>query len=170
MGEKDQLFKHTVWEESTRVPMVFRFPERNNAGLICDHPVGLIDLYPTLIDLCSISDNTIRNQQGHTLDGHSLLPLLEDPVNGSWNGPDVALSCIGGGIPLEKNEPGRIEDQQFTVRSRDWRYVLTRTGAEELYDHRDDPHEWHNLAADPQYAEKKAELKSELLRMTGRDQ
>ena len=102
MGEKDQLFKHTVWEESMRVPMVFRFPERNNSGLICDHPVGLIDLYPTLIELCGISDNTIRNQQGHLLDGHSLLPFLEDPVNGSWNGPDVALSCIGGGIPLEK--------------------------------------------------------------------
>ncbi len=170
MGEKNQLFKHTVWEESTRVPMIFRFPDRKNSGLICDHPVGLIDLYPTLVDLCGISDNTKRNEDGHPLDGHSMRPFLKDPVNGSWDGPSVALSCIDAGIPVALNEPGGIEDQQFTVRSRDWRYVLTRTGAEELYDHRSDPHEWFNLAGNPDFAEIKDKLKTELLRMTGRDQ
>ncbi len=169
MGEKDQLFKHTVWEESTRVPMIFRLPDRKNAGLICCHPVGLIDVYPTLIDLCGISDTTMRNQHGHPLDGHSLRPFLANPVNGSWDGPEVALSCIDAGIPVIPNEPGQIEDQQFTVRSHDWRYVLTRTGAEELYDHRMDPHEWHNLAGDPGFYEIKEELKAELLSMTGRD-
>lgn len=169
MGEKNQLFKRTVWEESTRVPMIFRFPQRKNHGLDCDYPVGLIDLYPTLVDLCGISDNTVRNENGHPLDGYSLRPLLDDPVNGSWNGPSVALSCIEAGVPVALNEPGKIEDQQFTVRSRDWRYVLTRTGAEELYDHRNDPHEWHNLAYDPGYSDIKEELKTELLRMTGRD-
>ncbi|MCK5462673.1 MAG: sulfatase-like hydrolase/transferase, partial [Bacteroidales bacterium] len=170
MGEKNQLFKHTVWEESTRVPMIFRFPDRKNSGLNCDHPVGLIDLYPTLVDLCGISDNTKRNEDGHPLDGHSMRPFLKDPVNGSWDGPSVALSCIDAGIPVALNEPGGIEDQQFTVRSRDWRYVLTRTGAEELYDHRSDPHEWHNLAGNPDFAEIKDKLKNELLRITGRDQ
>jgi arylsulfatase A-like enzyme len=169
MGEKNQLFKHTVWEESTRVPMIFRFPGGKNSGSICDHPVGLIDLYPTLIDLCGISDSTMRNQNGHPLDGHSLRPFLANPANGSWDGPEVALSCIDAGIPIVRNEPGQIEDQQFTVRSRDWRYVLTRTGAQELYDHRSDPHEWHNLAGDPGFNEIKEELKTELLRMTGRD-
>jgi arylsulfatase A-like enzyme len=170
MGEKNQLFKHTVWEESTRVPMIFRLPDRENAGLACDHPVGLIDLYPTLLDLCGISGNTMRNESGHPLDGHSLRPFLEDPVDGSWDGPSVALSCIDAGIPVERNKPGLIGDQQFTVRSRHWRYVLTRTGAEELYDHRNDPNEWHNLAKNPAFNEIREELKAELLKMTGRDQ
>ena len=169
LGEKNQLFKHTVWEESTRVPMTFRLPDSKNAGLICNHPVGLIDIYPTLIDLCSISDKTMRNEDGRPLDGHSLRPFLKDPVNGSWEGPVVALSCIDAGIPVDRNEPGKIEDQQFTVRSRDWRYVLTRTGAEELYDHRNDPHEWQNLAKDPAFKDVKKELKAKLLNMTGRN-
>ena len=169
MGEKNQLFKRTVWEESTRVPMIFRLPDKHNANLECNEPVGLIDIYPTLVDLCGISEVTMREDGGHPLDGHSLRPFLNDPVNGSWDGPSVALSSIEAGVPVALNEPGRIQDQQFTVRSRDWRYVLTRTGAEELYDHRNDPHEWHNLANDSEYSEIKEELKSELLRMTGRE-
>ncbi len=169
MGEKDQLFKRTVWEESTRVPMIFRLPGNTNAGQECNHPVGLIDIYPTLTDLCGLSGNTVRKSGGIPLDGHSLRPFLEDPIEGSWEGPEVALSCIQGGIPVALNEPGKLEDQQFTVRSRDWRYVLTRTGAEELYDHRSDPNEWHNLADDPEFSAVKASLKNQLSRMTGRN-
>ena len=169
MGEKDQLFKQTVWEESTRVPLIISQPQNNNRGLECDQPVGLIDIYPTLVDLCGIPDNTMRNENGHPLDGHSLQPFLKDPVNGSWNGPNVALSCIEAGLPVELNVPGRVEDQQFTVRSKDWRYVLTRTGDEELYDHRNDPNEWNNLAGDPEFSDIKAELKTTLLMLTGRE-
>ena len=168
MGEKDQLFKRTVWEESTRVPLIFRMPGKKNGGQECSHPVGLIDIYPTLVDLCGLSGQTMRNSGGLPLDGHSLRPFLEDLHHGSWDGPPVALSCIEGGLPVALNEPGKVEDQQFTVRSRDWRYVLTRTGAEELYDHRNDPNEWHNLAGDPKYAEVKQDLKDQLLEMTGR--
>ncbi len=168
MGEKNQLFKRTVWEESTRVPMIIRLPDRKNPGKECRNPVGLIDVYPTLIDYCGIQDNTMRNDRGHPLDGHSLRPFLDDPENGIWEGPSVALSCIEAGIPVKQNQPGLIEDQQFTVRSRDWRYVLTRTGAEELYDHRTDPNEWTNLANDIRFSEIKEKLKSELLSITGR--
>ena len=168
MGEKNQLFKHTVWEESTRVPMIFRLPGEKNAGLECNHPVGLIDVYPTLVDLCGINDSTMHNDQGRLLDGFSMKPFLDDPVHRTWSGPDVALSCIDAGVPVELNEPGKVEDQQFTVRSRDWRYVLTRTGVEELYDHRTDPHEWNNLAGDPEYAGIKEDFKQKLLTMTGR--
>ncbi len=168
MGEKNQLFKRTVWEESTRVPMIIRLPEGKNSGQECKYPVGLIDIYPTLIDLCGLPDNTMRNEHGHSLDGHTLRPFLNDPEHGSWDGPSVALSCIEAGIPVELNEPGKVENQQFTVRSKDWRYVLTRTGSEELYDHRKDPNEWHNLAYEPQYSEMKEQLKAELLNITGR--
>ncbi|MEX2371926.1 MAG: sulfatase [Bacteroidales bacterium] len=168
MGEKNQLFKHTVWEESTRIPMIFRFPDRKNAGKECTVPVSLIDIYPTLADLCDLRGSTMRSNQGHPLDGFSLGPLLDDPVTGTWEGPEVALSCIDAGTPVKKDEPGAVGDQHFTVRSMDWRYVLTRSGAEELYDHRNDPHEWHNLASDTTYAVQKNALKQELLRLTGR--
>jgi arylsulfatase A-like enzyme len=169
MGEKDQLFKRTVWEEATRVPLIIRVPGQLNGGKECRFPVGLIDIYPTLIDLCGISDQTTRNELGLPLDGHSLRPFLVDPDQGEWDGPPVALSCIEGGIPVALNEPAMMEDQQFTVRSKNWRYVLTRTGAEELYDHRNDPNEWTNLAGDPRYSVMKDSLKIELLNLTGRN-
>ena len=73
----------------------------------------------------------MNNEGGHPLDGFSLRPLLNDPENGSWDGPPLALSCIDAGIPVFLNKHGKIEDQQFTVRSRDWCYVVTRTGAGE---------------------------------------
>jgi hypothetical protein len=66
------------------------------------------------------------------------------------------------------NEPASLEEQQFTVRSENWRYVLTRTGAEELYDHRNDPNEWNNLASDPRFSDMKDSLKAALLKLTGR--
>ncbi len=69
---------------------------------------------------------------------------------------------------MEQNVPAKVTDQHFTVRSMDWRYILTRTGEEELYDHRTDPHEWNNLADDPAFSEVKETLNGSLLRMTGR--
>ena len=39
-----------------------------------------------------------------------------------------------------------------------FRYIHYRNGAEELYDHRDGPYEWRNLAGDPRYAQAKADL------------
>lgn len=167
MGEKDQIFKMTVWEESTRVPLIIRMPDGKNKGKESSHPVSLIDLYPTLVDLCGLTKNTYRDG-GQPLDGHSLRPFLDDPESGSWNGPDVALSVIQAGIPVELNVPAKVADQHFTVRSKDWRYILTRTGEEELYDHRTDSNEWNNLADDPAFSEEKQTLKESLLSLTGR--
>ena len=54
------------------------------------------------------------------------------------------------------------------MRTRRWRYIRYNNGAEELYDHDADPYEWTNLAGDARYAEAKAGLKAQLLKMTGR--
>ena len=167
MGEKDQIMKRTVWDESTRVPLIVRMPDGRNKGKESSQPVGLIDLYPTLVDLCGLSDDTFRDG-GIPLDGHSLRPFLDNPENGTWDGPDVALSAIEAGVPVKKNIPAKVVDQHFSVRSKDWRYTLTRKGDEELYDHRKDPNEWNNLADDPQFAEVKLRLNKSLLKITGR--
>jgi len=80
----------------------------------------------------------------------------------------VALSAIEAGIPVEKDVPAKVADQHLSVRSKDWRYTLTRKGDEELYDHRSDPNEWNNLADDPAFSEVKEGLKRSLLSITGR--
>ena len=69
---------------------------------------------------------------------------------------------------MEQNVPAKVADQHFSVRSKDWRYTLTRKGDEELYDHRSDPNEWNNLADDPAFSEVKERLNKSLLSMTGR--
>jgi choline-sulfatase len=80
----------------------------------------------------------------------------------------VALSVIEGGQPVEIGEIPPVDRQHFTVRSRHWRYCLWAGGKEELYDHRTDPHEWHNLAGNRERAKMKQELREELRKLTGR--
>jgi choline-sulfatase len=163
MGEKDLLLKKTVWEESTRVPLVIRAPGVGRPGGQCDHPVSLVDLYPTLIDLCGLGADPNRDGNGERLNGCSMRPFLIDPVDGRWEGPAVALSVIEGGDAVEIGEIAPVARQHFTVRSRHWRYCLWNNGEEELYDHRTDPHEWHNLAARPEHTQIKQQLRQQLL-------
>jgi len=151
MGEKECLFKATLWEESDRVPLVIDAPGVAQDGLDCEAPVSLIDLYPTILELADLPGDPHASSHGHALEGHSLVPLLQHPDLGEWDGPPVALTSMRGQTGVH-----------HSVRSRTHRYTLCQNGEEELYDHTADPHEWHNKAADPEYAEVKAELRAEL--------
>ena len=168
MGEKDNLAKWTVWEESTRVPFVVVAPGLAQAGEACRHPVSHVDLYPTLADLCGLPADPNATGNGLLLDGHSLRPFLEKPRGGKWDGPRVALTGRAGPLKLAPNEPGKAENQHFTVRSHRWRYVLCSDGSEELYDHRLDPQEWTNLAFTDTHDAVKSHHRKQLLSMTGR--
>ena len=168
MGEKDLLIKKTVWEESTRVPLIIHAPGVAQGGRESEHPVSLVDLYPTLVDLCGLPPDPNCDGNDRPLDGHSLRPLLLDPAKGAWDGPPVALSVIEGGQPVAIGEIPPVDRQHFTVRSQHWRYCLWAGGEEELYDHRADPHEWHNLAGDREHVKVKQELREELRKLTGR--
>lgn len=132
LGEKQHWHKTTLWEESTRVPFIISAPGYP-AG-ICRHPVSLIDLFPTLNALAKLP-----MLEAHS--GTSLLPLLRNP-QASWSRPAV------------------IEYQRgnAAVRSLRHRYIRYHDGGEELYDHQQDPNEWHNLADDPKYAATKKSL------------
>jgi arylsulfatase A-like enzyme len=91
-------------------------------------------IYPTLIELTGLP------VPPH-IEGPSVCPLLADPQS-AWDG--VALTTHGRG--------------NHGVRSTDWRYIRYADGSEELYHHRTDPHEWNNLADDPQHAAVKQRL------------
>jgi arylsulfatase A-like enzyme len=153
MGEKGYIFKHTRWDASTRVPLILAAPGLADSGVQCTKPVSLVDVYPTINDLCGLPSEPNVSGNGRSLDGHSLRPLLENPKAGVWAGPAVAITEISQG--------------PFTsVRSERFRYVIadteTNSPYEELYDHTTDPHEWHNLANDPAMAAVKTELAAAL--------
>ena len=152
VGEKDCIQKWHLWDESTRVPLFIHAPGARGNGKTCDHPVSLIDVYPTLVDFCDLPGHPNKGQSNKTLEGHSLRPLMENPKSTKWSGPSVALMGIRDG-----NKP-----PHFSVRSSRYRYTLCGNGEEELYDHDSDPHEWSNLAGDPNHVETKAQLRAKL--------
>lgn len=131
LGEKQHWGKWTGWERATRVPLVVAPAragrERFRAGAVCRQPVGLIDLYPTLLELCGLPPKP-------DLDGTSLVPQLRDPAAATR----PVVITFGAG--------------NHAVRDDRWRLIRYADGSEELYDHQQDPHEWHNRAADPQLA------------------
>ena len=144
MGEKDYLYKNSLWQEATQVPLIVRAPRTADAGAECSRAVSLIDLYPTLVELCGLEGDTKKNDSGHALDGHSLRPLLEDPQNGNWSGPDEVLTAL-----YKWRTTYDPASESYALRNDSWRYIRYENGKEELYDTVADPHEWKNLAADP---------------------
>ncbi len=160
MGQKDYLYKNSLWQESTRIPLAIRAPGVSKAGGECSHPVSLIDVYPTLVDLCGLPTDTKKNPQGSPLDGHSLEPLLSNPENGKWTGPATALTALSKWAKTYD-----AAQQSYAFRSRDWRYIRYENGKEELYHVIDDPHEWNNVAAKPEHAKQLKEFRSQLLAM-----
>ncbi|MDG1729159.1 MAG: sulfatase [Algibacter sp.] len=156
MGEKNYLFKNSPWEESARIPLIIKAPNFKQE-LRVQQPVGLIDLYPTLIDLCDLKGDNKINDKGGDLGGHSLQPLLKKDLK-NWKGPNGALTVVGNyGVktPTEK--------QNFSYRTKDWRYIIYSNGQEELYNHNNDSYELNNLAEVKQNQSVKRKLKSEVL-------
>jgi choline-sulfatase len=124
LGEKLISGKNTLWERSTRVPLIFAGPGVAG-GARCMQPAELLDIYPTLIDLCSLP---VRSD----LEGHSLKSQLNDAkAKREW--PAITSHNQGN----------------HAIRSENWRYIIYADGTEELYDMVNDPREWVNLASDP---------------------
>lgn len=127
LGEKQHWGKWTGWERSTRVPLIVVPPKNQRdhyaaGGSTCDIPVSLLDVYPTLLELCEV--NGPRD-----LEGSSLVPLLRD-ANAASDRHAVTVFDRGN----------------VSVRSSQWRYIRYADGSEELYDMTSDPNEWRNLA------------------------
>ncbi len=133
LGEKQHWRKFALWEEATRTPLIIVAPGVK-AGSRCDRPVNLVDVYPTLVELCGLPH---RDE----LEGKSLKSLLEDP-QAPWDRPSLTTH-------------GR---NNHALRSQRYRYIRYADGSEELYDHERDPREWTNLAEDPRYEQVKREL------------
>jgi arylsulfatase A-like enzyme len=124
LGDDRVWGKHTLAEWALRSPLMIRMPG-SQKGAMCDKVVSSIDVYPTLMELCGVKMN-------YTTDGKSLIPLLKDPRNNTWN--NVSYSYFRKGISM------RTDDYRFT------RYFRKEEPVDELYDHRSDPFENKNIA------------------------
>lgn len=133
LGEKEHWAKQSLWERATRVPLIIAAPGYAR-GQSSPRPAELLSLYPTLIELCGLSENP-------HIDGISLVPLLKHP-HAAWTQPAITTH-------YQNNHSVRTERHRYT------RYT---DGSEELYDHQTDPNEWTNLASLPEHTALKQEL------------
>ena len=152
LGEKGLWQKRSLFEESAGVPLIIAGPGVHRGG-VAQTPAGLIDLYPTLTQMCGVSspDN---------LQGQSLAPTLKDP---QVKGQGWAITQVSRGS-------GRNARFGFSLRTERWRYTEWDEGrsGKELYDHRVDPTEQTNLAWSPESAEQHAATIERLSSMLGK--
>ena len=142
LGEKFHWRKFVLWQNVTRCNLMFAVPKGAPAlpegamkGGFCKRVVSLMDIYPTLIDLCGLPKRS-------DIDGHSLVGLLKRP-DSPWDRPAVTSLHV---------------ENEFSVTTERWRYIRYRDGGEELYDLDSDAEEWYNLADNPEYAKVKKKM------------
>ena len=138
LGEHGHWQKQTLFENSTRIPLIISSPSVKNKDIKTISPVELIDVYPTLMDLTNI------NTPMHVV-GKSLVPLMKN-TNASVR--KSALTRWRNG---------------YTIKTK--RYRLTKWGVNgelgyELYDHKNDKKELINLASNLEYQEVMDTLKA----------
>jgi iduronate 2-sulfatase len=137
LGEHHGVWqKRTLFEEAARTPLIICQPGAAGNGTGCRRVVEFVDVYPTLLDLANLP-----RPAGVTLAGRSLVPLLENP-GAQWDG--VAVTQILR--PADSRLPNPV--MGCSIRTERWRYTEWAEGREglELYDHGNDPQEFHNLA------------------------
>ena len=147
LGEHRLWKKVSLFEESARVPLIISAPGMRARGQASSRPVELVDVYPTLAELCGLPAPS-------NLAGQSLRAVLDDPDAPTRPG---AVTQVG----RRTRGPDRRTFAGYTIRTERFRYTEWDGGKEgvELYDHQSDPHEFTNLADDPDYSGTVAELK-----------
>ena len=120
LGEKAISGKNSLWEESTRVPLIFAGPGVAKGANVTT-PAELLDLYPTLSELCGLTKPKL-------VDGHSLVPQLKNSqAKRVW--PAITTHNV----------------KNHSIRTERFRYIRYANGSEELYDVTRDPSEWKNV-------------------------
>ena len=124
LGEKERWAKRSLWEDGTRVPVVVAAPG-HKAAQKTNHPAELLDIFPTLLELAGLPKD-------ETQEGQSLVPLMKNPRR-EWKHPAITSFGLGN----------------YSIRSTHYRFIQYFDGSRELYDLRNDPHEWNNLIDNP---------------------
>ena len=145
LGEHDCWSKVSLWEGSVRIPLIISHPgSKEKQGSTCASITELIDLYPTLSELCGLQE-----EQPSILQGISLAAY----VNGTHSAEQKSLAYTIS-----------YKGDAASIRTKRWRYTRwgeeITDGNEELYDHLQDPEEHRNLAYDPGLKQELSDLRS----------
>jgi len=136
LGEKGKWAKHSLWERTSNVPMIWAGPGIAK-GITSYTTSSLLDIYPTLNALCGLPQNSEN-------DGFDMSKDLAHPENAKDR------------IVLQTNH------KSHSVINQEWRYIKYENGEEELYHVKNDPNEWTNLAEKPEMKNIKMKLAKSL--------
>ncbi|MBN8420290.1 MAG: sulfatase [Verrucomicrobia bacterium] len=146
LGEHGLWHKRSLFEECARVPFILHTPGMKTGGQQSQGLVELLDVYPTLCDLCGVP-------APKQVQGLSLRPVLNDPA-----------ASVHAEAFTQARRGANAEFWGRTIRTARWRCTEWDEGRNgvELYDHESDPMEYRNLASDPQHAEVLKDLRGRL--------
>lgn len=145
LGEKGMVQKRSFYEWSSRVPLIINSPDGWKGGIKIEQPVSLIDILPTILDMVEIKED-----QRLSCDGKSLIPLIsgiedeEREVYSESHSEGVASTC-------------------FMLRKGDFKYIYIHGEEPQLFNLKEDPDEWNNLASKPKYQEIENQMKTKIL-------
>lgn len=155
LGDHGLWQKGSLFERTARVPFIVHVPGAKANGRSVGALVELIDLYPTLAQLCGL-------QPPSGLDGRSLVPLLENPSvffkAGAVTQLQRNMKTEGPYIKDPSKRPPIVKAfDGYSLRTDRYRYTEWDEGREgtQLYDLQNDPNEWQNLAEDPKFREER---------------
>jgi uncharacterized sulfatase len=161
LGEHGLWQKMSLFENSTRVPLLICDPRAKGNGKACSRTVELVDLHATLAELAEITPPNGRNSNVPAVEGKSLKPLLDDP-SAKWDKP--ALTQVSRGTPTATGEPLGKNPWflGYSVRTERYRYTEWDSGKKgsQLYDYEKDPAELKNLVDDPAYIDVVKQMKA----------
>lgn len=139
--------KITMHEESVRVPMFIVDPSAQGGARRSNALVSSLDVMPTVLDMAGVE------RPGHLM-GKSLMPLLRDPK--ATIRDHVASECIGVG--------GKLGQGHRMMRGNRFKYILSDTNVEALFDERADPLELVNLAGKQEHSTTLARMRNKMRR------
>ena len=151
LGERGLWWKHTLFEDSVRVPLILRWPGRIGAGERRAHVANLIDVAATMLD--ALGGMALPNARGR-----SLLPLVDD-ARAAWRDETFCEHCTDV-VPAWTG--GRAAQQRM-IRRGAYKLIYYHGYAPQLFDLASDPYERDDLAQRPEHASTRDELVARVL-------
>lgn len=161
LGDKLSFHKNTLWSSSLQVPLIVSGSEIP-AGEIESMPVSLVDLFPTMTELCGLDSLLIQTQ----LEGHTLMPLMDTLPATLWEGPDFTVSSAASNEIITSSDHADKTHQNYALSVGDFRYIMSSSGEEELYLNFD-PLDHLNLSSVPELSYHKDMLREKLCSFVG---
>ncbi|MBN1672105.1 MAG: sulfatase-like hydrolase/transferase [Kiritimatiellae bacterium] len=144
LGERAMVQKRSFYEYASRIPLILRWPGRAAPGTTCAAPVSLLDLFSTFVEAAGA-------RAPADADSRSLLPLLD------------GRTAAGDREVISESHGQGVQHACFMLRRGDFKYVYVHTEPAQLYNVKEDPGEWTNLAGRADYRRTEREMQARIL-------